>query len=506
MMKNKIHNINTLAKILKKKKENGSKIVLCHGVFDLVHFGHIAHFKRSKSFGDILVVTITADKFVNKGPNRPYFSQDLRKNFLSNIDLIDYVSEVNSSSAVEAIRKLKPNFYSKGKEYENLNKDVTNKIKSEISELKKQNGKIIYTDDVTFSSSKILNDLEVLLSPQQLKEVRHIKKNENFETLLKKFEELKKLKVLVIGELILDKYTVCEPLGKSGKDPIMMFKKDESKIIMGGSGAIANNLSNFCKEIKLISYVGKNINSKKFVQKNLDKKIKKEFLYINGPTIQKEKFIDKNSGSKVIGFYNFDDSSMDKRNQNKLKKLLKTNLKKYDLVIAANYGHGLITDEIATLISNNAKFLVVNSQINAANILHHSLNMFKKTTCTIINEGELRHEMRDRHTDIELLIRKFSKSINSRYIVITRGSEGSKLFDTKQNKFINSAAYATKIIDKIGTGDTLMAIFAIFLKSTKKPELSLFISSLAASHNVQMMGNSLKISPNLILKTLQHLI
>ena len=311
---------------------------------------------------------------------------------------------------------------------------------------------------------------------------------------------------MVIGELILDKYTVCEPLGKSGKDPIMMFKKDETKMMMGGSGAIANNLSNFCKEIKLISYVGKNINSKKFVQKNLDKKIKKEFLYINGPTIQKEKFIDKNSGSKVIGFYNFDDSSMDKRNQNKLKNLLKTNLKKYDLVIVANYGHGLITDEIATLISNNAKFLVVNSQINAANILHHSLNMFKKTTCTIINEGELRHEMRDRHTDIELLIRKFSKSINSRYIVITRGSEGSKLFDTKQNKFINSAAYATKIIDKIGTGDTLMAIFAIFLKSTKNPELSLFISSLAASHNVQMMGNSLKISPNLILKTLQHLI
>ena len=217
MIKNKIHNINTLAKILKKKRENGNKIVLCHGVFDLVHFGHIAHFKRSKSFGDILVVTITADKFVNKGPNRPYFSQDLRKNFLSNIDLIDYVCEINSPSAIEAIRKLRPNFYSKGKEYKNLNKDITNKIKSEISELKKQNGKIVYTDDVTFSSSKILNDLEVSLSPQQLKEVRNIKKNEDFETLLKKFEELKKLKVLVIGELILDKYTVCELLENQEK-------------------------------------------------------------------------------------------------------------------------------------------------------------------------------------------------------------------------------------------------------------------------------------------------
>ena len=505
-MKNKIYNINTLAKILKKKRQNGNKIVLCHGVFDLVHFGHIAHFKRSKSFGEILVVTITADKFVNKGPNRPYFNQDMRKNFLSNIDLIDYISEVNSPSAIEAIRKLKPNFYSKGKEYKNLNKDITNKIKSEISELKKHNGKIVYTDDVTFSSSKILNDLEVLLNPQQLKEVKNIKKKDNFDTLFKKFEEVKKLKVLVIGELILDKYTLCEPLGKSGKDPIMMFKKEESEIMMGGSGAIANNLSNFCKNIKLISCVGNDINSKKFIEKNLDKRINKEFLHINGPTIQKEKFIDKNSGSKVIGFYNFDDSFLDNKNQNKLKNLLKKNLQKYDLVIVANYGHGLINDEIAKLISNKAKFLVVNSQINAANIFHHNLNMFKKTMCTIINEGELRHEMRDKHTDIELLIRKYSKSINTNYIVVTRGDQGSKLFDTKKNKFINSAAYATKIIDKIGTGDTLMTIFAIFLRSTKNPELSLFISSLAASHNVQKMGNSLKISPNLILKTLQHLI
>lgn len=506
MMKNKIYSLNTLAKILKKKRKNGNKIVLCHGVFDLVHFGHIAHFKRSKSFGDILVVTITTDKFINKGPNRPYFSQDMRKKFLSNIDLVDYVSEVNSPSAIEAIKQLKPNFYSKGKEYKNLNKDITNKIKSEISELKRHNGKIVYTDDVTFSSSKILNDLEVLLNSQQLKEVRNIKKNENYNTILQKFEKLKKLKVLVIGELILDKYTLCEPLGKSGKDPIMMFKKNESKIIMGGAGAIANNLSNFCKEVKLISYVGKNTNSQKFVRKNLEKKIRKEFLYIDGPTIQKEKFIDKNSGSKVVGFYNFDDSFMNNKNQNKLKNLLKLNLKKYDLVIVANYGHGLINDKIANLISNKAKFLIVNSQINAANIFHHSLHMFKKTTCTIINEGELRHGMRDKHTDIELLMRKFSKSINTSYIVITRGNVGSKLFDKKKNKFINSAAYANQIIDKIGTGDTLMAIFAIFLKSTKNPELSLFISSIAASHNLQTLGNTLKISPNLILKTLQHLI
>ena len=90
--------------------------------------------------------------------------------------------------------------------------------------------------------------------------------------------------------------------------------------------------------------------------------------------------------------------------------------------------------------------------------------------------------------------------------MVTRGSRGSKLYDVRKNKIINSAAYATKVIDKIGTGDTMMAVFCNIIKSTNDTELSLFLSSIAASHNVQSIGNSIKINPNIILKTLQHLI
>ena len=111
----KILPLKSLANLSSKLRKKGKKVILCHGVFDLLHVGHIKHLKKAKELGDTLIVTVTSDRYVNKGPNRPYFSQDLRKNFLSNIDLIDYVSEVNSPSAIEAIKKLKPNFYSKGK-------------------------------------------------------------------------------------------------------------------------------------------------------------------------------------------------------------------------------------------------------------------------------------------------------------------------------------------------------------------------------------------------------
>jgi rfaE bifunctional protein nucleotidyltransferase chain/domain len=149
-MKNKIFSLNNLSKILLQDR-NRKKIVLCHGVFDLVHIGHVEHFRKAKSLGDILVVTITADEFVNKGPGRPYFDTNLRQKFLSSLEMIDYVSVVNSLSAVEAIRSIRPNFYCKGRDYKDNSKDITNKIKKEIYELKKVNGKIIYTEEVTFS-------------------------------------------------------------------------------------------------------------------------------------------------------------------------------------------------------------------------------------------------------------------------------------------------------------------------------------------------------------------
>ena len=84
-MKNKIlekKNIGLLEEIRKK-----NKIVLCHGVFDAFHFGHINHFKKAKKFGDILVVSITDDKFVNKGPGRPIFNSNIRSTLLTNLEI-----------------------------------------------------------------------------------------------------------------------------------------------------------------------------------------------------------------------------------------------------------------------------------------------------------------------------------------------------------------------------------------------------------------------------------
>ncbi|MBC8349004.1 MAG: adenylyltransferase/cytidyltransferase family protein [Verrucomicrobia bacterium] len=63
-----------IPEVIRKEKEMGNKIVQCHGTFDLIHPGHVIHFEESKGMGDVLIVTVTGEKFVNKGPGRPYFN------------------------------------------------------------------------------------------------------------------------------------------------------------------------------------------------------------------------------------------------------------------------------------------------------------------------------------------------------------------------------------------------------------------------------------------------
>jgi cytidyltransferase-like protein len=82
----KIKTLEELQQITADLKSKGKKIVQCHGVFDLLHIGHIKHFEEARTFGDVLVVTITPDEFVYKGPNRPAFTTTLRLGALAGLE------------------------------------------------------------------------------------------------------------------------------------------------------------------------------------------------------------------------------------------------------------------------------------------------------------------------------------------------------------------------------------------------------------------------------------
>ena len=135
-MHNKIINFIDVKNLIKDLKRNHKRIIQCHGVFDLLHVGHIKHFEEAKSYGDVLIVSITPDRFVSKGPNRPAFNEKLRAEAIAALDVVDFVAINKWSTAIETIKLLKPDLYVKGPDYKDYRQDLTGNIQLEEDAVK----------------------------------------------------------------------------------------------------------------------------------------------------------------------------------------------------------------------------------------------------------------------------------------------------------------------------------------------------------------------------------
>ena len=208
-------------------KQNKKKIVLCHGVFDLVHYGHIMHFKRAKELGDILIVSITKDDFIKKGINRPLFNEIQRSKYLSEIKIIDYVYICETKSAEDSIKTIKPNYYVKGPDYKDNSLDETKKIYLEKKLVKKFKGKIFYTNNKKYSSSNIINEKNLMnYNYKQEEFIKKLKLKFGYKYIKNQIKKFSKIKILLIGELIIDEYCFGNIIGKSGKEPHLVLKEN----------------------------------------------------------------------------------------------------------------------------------------------------------------------------------------------------------------------------------------------------------------------------------------
>ena len=503
----KILPLQSLANLSSKLRKKGKKVILCHGVFDLLHVGHIKHLKKAKELGDTLIVTVTSDRYVNKGPNRPAFNQNLRCESIAALEPVDYVSVNDSPTAITPIKIVKPNIYCKGKDYKNQKDDITGEIVNEIKILKKNKGKIFFTEELTFSSSRLINRSTDFYTPRQKKILKKISKVSSFKNIKKNIDDFKKMKILINGETIVDQYNFCEAIGKSGKEPILVLKEVQKEEYLGGVLNIARHLSEFSDKVTIISSLGEQKDYLKKIKKGLPKKIKTNFIFKkNSPTIVKRRYVDHLTKSKVFGIYNINDEILNKKNEKIFNKLLKKEINKNDLVIVSDYGHGLISKKSAKLICKNSKFLALNAQVNASNIGYHTIRNYNNFDVLIINEKEIRHEMRDKVSKLEVLVSSLSKEKNIKNLIVTLGSKGSILFNKNKNKFFYIDAYANKIVDKVGAGDTMLSLIAPCLKSRINSNTSLLISSLAAAQSVENIGNKYTINKLKILKTLENIL
>ncbi len=492
--------------IIKKIRKNNKKIVLCHGVFDLVHIGHINYFKEAKKLGDILVVSITSDKFVNKGPGRPSFTLSQRLDFLEQIQIIDFIIVSNYETASNVIKKIKPNVYCKGLDYKKKLYSDKN-LREEIKYVNLVKGKLKFIETKLYSSSQIINKNYLNNFDDKTQNyINIIKKKIQPENLDEIFNLCLKSKVLNLGELIIDKYIFTETIGVSGKEATNIVKPIREVKFIGGSGYISNLLTSFVDNISLLTFLGSDKKEVGFIKKKIFKKVKKNFLTKKNSTIVKKRFIDNYSHRRMMGVYNVDQKQILKNEENKFVKKYNNINKNFDLIIISDFGHDELTKKIIKNLSKTKNKIFLNCQINAFSRDTYSIFKYKKVNTLIVNETEFRNELKDKFSKIEILIKKSLKFFKFNNIIVTQGKNGGIGYICKDRKFFYYPAFNKNPVDTIGAGDTFFAITSLLLSKKIDPEVSSFFGNLAAFVATSSMGNESVVSLNDIKKLSYHIL
>jgi len=491
--------------VLAKCKTQGKRIVQCHGTFDLVHPGHIYHLEEAKALGEVLVVTITAERFVNKGPGRPYFNDKLRANTLAALACVDYVILIPYEAAVEAIECVSPDIYCKGMEYESPENDVMGNIGDDVKTVEKLGGQIRYVGSVVFSSSRLLNQHFDHIEPSIKKFCFELAKDFSPDKFRSEIDNFRSLKVLVIGDVIFDRYCYVKVQGLTSKNRMLSGRYLTRDNQAGGALAVYRHISQFCDKVDLISLVGADewttTELAKFLPPENDLLIRDESL----TTIVKERYVEPVSEGKEmsklfsVNFINEDVPEPDVLER--LTKVISENIRNYDLVVVTDFGHGVMQEKIRRLVENKARFLAVNCQTNSNNHGFNIINhQYQRMDCFSLDEQELMLSAAKRHVDHVLELDRLRRQFYASYAWLTRGAietiglrEG---FPT-----CSILPFESVVTDTIGAGDAFYSVAALAACRKLPIELTTFLGQLAGAQAVAIVGNSEPISKSRLLKS-----
>lgn len=439
------------------------RIVQCHGCFDLLHIGHIRHLIAAKQAGDCLWVTVTPDRFVNKGPRRPVFSEQLRVEALRALSCVDNVSLTESPTAAEAIRQIRPAVFAKGSDYSAATMDP-----GELAALADVGGQLVITETQKWSSTALLPQLQ---ADPYLTTIRATYTLADVQTWL---EKARSLKVLVIGDAILDEYQYCNTLGKSGKEPMLAAQFVRAEQFIGGADAVGNHVRACADLVDVVS----------------------------GPATIKRRFIETYPFQKLFEIYEMNEAAAAYVANDRYAHLLNA-VPLADVVIMADYGHGFVTPALISLVSREAKFLAVNVQANAGNHGFNTISKYPRANFISLSERELRLDARDQTSSVDALMCRASASRNAT-VLITRGAHGCRALAPAQG-IVDAPAMASQAVDHMGAGDAVFGVTACCAAVGMPVDLIAFVASVVGAQAVGIVGNQRSIERASLLAQIESL-
>lgn len=313
------------------------------------------------------------------------------------------------------------------------------------------------------------------------------------------------LRVAVVGEAIIDEYAFCDTVGKSGKEPTLVTRFVRCEAQAGGVLAVANHVAQFCAQVEVVSALGDAHRRESFVRDALQRNVRPSFITKSGgPTIVKRRYVDSYSGAKMLGVYQMNSSPLTASDEAALHTALEIAMARADLVIVADYGHGLLGAAAIEHLCAGTPFLAVNTQLNADNHGYHALSKYRAADYACLHEGELRLDARDEHGDLSGLLRRARERLGARGVMATLGKQGTWL-STAQGDH-KCPALARDVVERVGAGDAVLALTSAAMAAGLAPAVVGLLGNLAGAQAVAQLGNRASIQKDALVATLGELL
>lgn len=492
----KIKSLDELAGITADHRSKGEKVALCHGVFDLLHPGHIRHFEAAHREADVVIVVLVADEYVLAGPGYPVFSQRLRAESIAALEAVDYVAIAESTSAIEAIQVIRPDMYIVGRKDYGTEFEADPHLQEEVEAIKAVGGELFITDEITFSSTRLLNDHLSVYTPQAEEYLKRFKERYRAAGVIDKLKALAPLKVLVIGDIIIDEYYYCKAMGKSSKSPTLTARYLSAERHAGGALAVANHVAGLVNQVSLLALRGNPSDEAEFIRTHLLPNVQTHLVEdMERPLVVKRRYVDPFQNVKMFEICWLDGEGPSSPAEDQLLEKLKKLLGEHDMVIVADFGHSGIGSRTIEWLTQQQTYLAINAQTNSANMGYNLITKYPRADYICLDEEEMRLANQSLYGTLTNIAVNTAEVMHCEVASVTLGSRGSMTFRQGEEP-VFTPIFSTDVVDSVGAGDAFLSITSLCAKAGYPADLIGFIGNCVGAIAVRIVGNREPVGSN----------
>ena len=463
------------------------RVIMCHGTFDIIHPGHLRHLSYAKEKADLLIASVTCDDFVSKGPHRPYVPEELRAVNLAALEVVDYVLIDRNNTPIENILEIQPDLFAKGYEY--ISDGVRPKTQEETDALETYGGEILFTPgDVVYSSSALLQMQTPNLAHEKLA-VLMDSEGITFDSLRSTVRSLASVRVHVIGDTIVDKYTTCALLGAAPKSPTFSVREGSSELFVGGAAIVAEHARALGADVRLSTVLGQD-ELKDFVLQRMSEQGIEVLAQVDPtrPTTLKERFIVE--GQRMLQVDRVDNRVVSERHQRGLQSDIRDSTA--DVYIFSDFRHGIFHHStIEPLVSSIPGDALKAGDSQVSNRWGNILD-FRGFDLITPNEREARFALADQDSVVRPLASRLYREASCRWLILKLGERGMlchRSAGEQPRDFFMIDSFVENLVDPLGAGDSVLATTSLVLARSSNFVAGAILGSMAAAIACEREGN-----------------